>query len=132
MQDIIVVEISMKNLQSSMKTILTFLYSLLILTLTAASSNAISYGMIGYKIVDVDKIEELNCPIYGDYDCFTWPNNFYKMGFRCMTLYTSIFPTGYEDVILIEKHSNFKIVSQSYLSFNATSVERFYQCPSRY
>src|SRR5947209_1356925 len=40
----------------------------------------------GQYIVDVGTLEHLRCPMYGKYDCSTWPGELYKFGDRCVQI----------------------------------------------
>jgi hypothetical protein len=42
----------------------------------------------GQLIVEVGELEELRCPVYGDYDCLTWPREFYRFNYtQCMQVH---------------------------------------------
>ena len=85
----------------------------------------------GYQIVEVNSLQDFSCPLYGDYDCLTWPTNFYEWGSQCVDL--SGYASSGEEGILMSNGRNVEMVTIDGI-FNSPSCHSvtFYQCPSRF
>ncbi|MEC7190000.1 MAG: hypothetical protein VXW18_02780, partial [Pseudomonadota bacterium] len=34
-------------------------------------------SLTGYQVVEANDLQKFDCPMFGNYDCLTWPSSFY-------------------------------------------------------
>lgn len=100
-----------------------------------------SYGLFddlddlaGETVVEAGDLEQLRCPINGNYDCLTWPTAFYKLGSYCVEA-VGAYSIGYGGRGILTTNSsgqNSLFVVGSISSDFTRHPVKLYDCPSKY
>ena len=89
-------------------------------------------NLAGSTVLTSGGLERVTCPIGGDYDCMTWPQDLYKLRLQNICFTARIMMCSYSCEGFIAQKANIQtlyIVGSTSLDSSAISL---YKCPSMY
>ena len=116
---------------------LLFFVMMIVFSTSAASARISESRLVGAVLADSGTISQLQCPVYGDYDCLTWPRYLHKyegMQSMCFEVVGEYF--SYDTAFLVlDKNEDMLLLVRSSLvgdKYEFHEIGTVYQCPSLY
>ena len=115
---------------------MTALRWMLPLIIAGLSQTAWGYGDIddlaGSTVLASDGLERVTCPIGGDYDCMTWPQDLYKLRQQNVCFTARIMMCGYSCEGFIAQKANIQTLYVVGSTGLDSSAIKLYKCPSMF
>lgn len=93
----------------------------------------------GGSIVDVGSLDHLSCPVWGDYDCLSWPSNLYKFSGNTticfeMTSYGATSSLSAAAALIQSKSKEVYVLFRAGVGqkYEIELISTIYECPSTY
>jgi hypothetical protein len=88
-------------------------------------------SLTGYQVVEANDLQKFDCPMFGNYDCLTWPSSFYEWGYQCVNL-PGYYGYGEEGILMSNGKSTQMVVIDGIGNTPSCYDAQFYNCPSKY